>query len=110
MSNLLSYGILSAIFTAIIGFASYGVSMIMVHEDGPWDMFPRLRGLTKAGGEMDKLLACAICVSFWIGFFMTVSLLFVAPDYPPLFVILTWLGSTGVSGLLIRNWHPPFVG
>lgn len=56
---------------AIVGFAAWRVSSLLVHEDGPGDVFERLRQLVgvpsngEVSGLLPSLLSCVWCVSIW---------------------------------------------
>ena len=58
----------------VVGLATYRLASLLVHEDGPWAVFERIR--TRAGvpgpGEVAEatfwasLLSCTWCVSLWL--------------------------------------------
>lgn len=48
--------------TTIIGLAAWRLAWMLVKEDGPGDVFKRLRAQTTLGG----LLGCVHCLSFWL--------------------------------------------
>lgn len=59
-----------ALDVLIVGLAAWRVASLLVHEDGPWSVFDRIRG--RAGvyreGELSgpaKLLSCVWCTSVW---------------------------------------------
>ena len=54
----------------IVGLAAWRVSSLIVHEDGPWDVYERLRERLGANrdddrGTMQRALSCVWCVSVW---------------------------------------------
>lgn len=55
-------------------FATYRVSRMTSLEDGPWEVFTRLRGLVyrKAGDTwIERGVNCPLCLSVWIGILLT---------------------------------------
>lgn len=68
----------------ILSLAVYRLSMFMVYDDGPFDVFQRLREsigiLYYDNGEpiegeykgWAKLLSCLWCVSVWLGFLLAI--------------------------------------
>lgn len=67
----------------IFGLATWRVSSLIVDEDGPFDIFLRIRKLAgivhDENGKplmiperfFSKLLSCVWCASVWVGFFWT---------------------------------------
>ncbi len=56
-----------------IGMAVWRISSLLVHEDGPWDVFVRLRKLAGVSsgpdpveGFLTNLLSCVWCTSLWV--------------------------------------------
>jgi hypothetical protein len=45
--------------------AVWRVTHLLVHEDGPWDVFVHLRNAANAIG-LGRLAACFLCASVWI--------------------------------------------
>lgn len=76
-------------FVALLigGLATWRLSRMIVHENGPLDIFVRMRAKfaqnqQKSGGLFD-LVSCVSCTSVWIG---AVTALFVAGDVFELFM------------------------
>lgn len=61
--------------------ATWRLSHLLIKEDGPYDVFGRLRdavGITYdersrpvAGSELAKIFLCFWCMSIWVGLFIT---------------------------------------
>jgi len=80
----------------LLSLATWRITSLLVHEDGPWDIFLRLR--RRAGLENDieipagffpGVLSCIWCCSIWVGMGWT---------------LLFWLVPGGVEWLAL-----PFV-
>lgn len=66
----------------VLSLASTRISLLFVREDGPFDMFGRLRdyvgvqydAMGQPYGEtfFAKLLSCIYCTSVWVGVFFTI--------------------------------------
>jgi len=81
--------------------ATWRVSHLIAHEDGPFDVIVRLR--RRAGdGVLGRLMDCPYCLSLWIA--APVALL-LTRDLGPWCV--AWLAVSGGSSLLERLWRPP---
>lgn len=52
----------------IVTLAVYRVSRMITMEDGPFDVFARIRGKIDPGQKtwIGRGLGCVLCVSFWI--------------------------------------------
>jgi hypothetical protein len=80
--------------------ATWRVSHLIAHEDGPFDVIVRLRG--RAGnGVLGRLMDCPYCLSFWIAAPLALIL---AGDLPAWCV--AWLAVSGGSSLLERLSRP----
>ena len=76
--------------------ATWRISHLFVHEDGPADMVVRIRarlGTSILGGLMD----CFYCMSMWVAIPMTLVL-----NRPVAESILVWLAMSGAACLLER--------
>lgn len=61
----------------ILGLATYRLSILLIHDDGPWAIIARFRDLIGVGydeysqplprNELAKLFTCIYCLSFWVG-------------------------------------------
>lgn len=85
---------------AIIGLAAWRVAWMLVKEDGPRDVFKRLRARTKMGGWFGKLtislLKCVHCLSFWLA----IVFYLVYPYVPNVVQIVAVAGVASV----IQHW------
>jgi len=57
--------------------ATYRVAHMVALEDGPWDVFTRLRTwamLRTPGGTLERGLSCPLCISFWLAFVAAIPL------------------------------------
>lgn len=72
----------------VLGLATWRLTSLLVKEDGPWDLFARLR--SSAGVKFDahsepyaetffgSLLMCVWCTSVWVGGFLALAFLLAA--------------------------------
>lgn len=53
----------------VCGLGGMRLASLLVREDGPWDVFDRIRGrFQRPGGELrgiGKMLTCTACTSIW---------------------------------------------
>lgn len=52
-------------------FATYRIARMVAHEEGPFEVFTRLRTLVVNKWPdtwLERGIFCALCVSFWAGF------------------------------------------
>ena len=79
-------------------FGTYGVSQIITHYDGPFDIFYKLR-------SKFKVFRCYVCTSVWIGMIATIALLH---SYLFVDVIIFWaigvIGGAFVIHELFNRW------
>lgn len=76
---------MSILAFTIIALACWRLTSLLVKEDGPWDMFARLRHLLGvrydaesrpyAERMLGKMALCPWCASVWIGGLMTVCMI-----------------------------------
>ena len=76
--------------------ATWRVSFLLTQEDGPWDVFTRLRHAT-AGSMAGRALECLYCTSMWVAI---PAALFVTPVSAR--TVVTWLAISGGACLLHR--------
>lgn len=81
--------------------ATWRVSHLLAHEDGPWDAVVRLR-VALGNGPWGRLLDCFYCLSLWVA-----APLALAVARGPLEWLLAWLGLSGAACLLERASAPP---
>lgn len=81
---------------ALMALAIYRVAVMLATEDGPFDIFSRLRWAVGQKSWVGRGLHCALCLSFWFGFIGAAFLPFAAwADY-----IATALALSAITVLL----------
>jgi hypothetical protein len=88
--------------SVLVGLAAWRIAVLLVNEDGPWDLAERLRdlaGVNKPGPMrgISKLLTCVWCTSFWTALIMAAIFLWVWA--PPVELV----SVAGVALLLERS-------
>lgn len=81
--------------------AVWRLTHLLAHEDGPWDVFRRLRGAT-AGIPGGRLLSCFYCLSLWLAL---PAGWFVGGTWAER--IAAWLAASGAAILLERVTASP---
>lgn len=51
----------------IMALAGWRLVSLLIHEDGPFDIFKRFRSLIPKEGFFNKLFSCVDCLSVWVG-------------------------------------------
>lgn len=83
--------------------ATWRITHLLAEEDGPGDLFVRLR--TKLGNRLlGRMLDCFQCLSLWVAFPLA---LFVTTR--PLDFLFTWIAVSGAACLLERLGQEPVV-
>ena len=82
-------------------FATWRLSTLLAHDDGPWDAIARLRAAL-GDGTWGRLLDCFHCVSLWVA-----APLAWAVGRDPLEQWLAWLALSGAACLIERWARPP---
>lgn len=83
--------------------ATWRVTHLLTNEDGPADIFVRLRAHV-GNGILSKLMDCFQCLSLWVAAPMA---LFVT--HRPLEFLLSWLALSGAACLVERIGQPPIL-
>lgn len=82
--------------------ATYRLAWMAVQEDGPFDIFGRVRAIVYRNpdrqGWVQRGFACTLCVSFWLSWL--VALLLPLQNWKT--YVLSALGSAGVVLLIQR--------
>lgn len=81
---------------ALAVLATWRVSHLLAHEDGPWDAVLRLR-VRMGDGQWGRLLDCFHCVSLWVAAPLALTVARSPPEW-----LLAWLGLSGAACLLER--------
>ena len=89
-------------FLFIIGCLSvFRVSELFVIDNGPWEVFKKLRNLFPEGSSMDNLLECFFCQSgYWSIVIVFLTHLVLCFTWP--IAILWWLGIWGGAVVVYR--------
>lgn len=75
---------------------------MMVHEDGPFEVFSKLQDKThEQRNWIERGLHCPLCISFW---FSLIAALFFLPAPFPEF-LLTWFGIAGGAVVFYQRVH-----
>ena len=88
----------------LIGLAAYRVATDLAWEDGPADLYSRIRGAAYqrwGDGWQARGWTCPICLSFWAAIVLGAVWLF-AP------VVVAVLAAAGVAALLARVGRAPW--
>jgi hypothetical protein len=78
--------------------AVYRLTRMLTDEEGPFEVFTKLRGLAKPDTWIGRGLECILCMSVWVA--LPVALWI---DWS-LNWWLTWLALSGVT-VVIRKWE-----
>ncbi len=92
----------------LISFAIYRFSRMLAIEEGPFEIFLRLRLLVdpqqKQSNWFTRGIACPICLGFWVSFIVTLAIrVFYQTDLRLDFLILLWFGLSGLSTYLYMS-------
>ncbi len=76
--------------------ATYGISYAITSLEGPFSVFARLRGATtQQRNWIERGLHCVICVSFWLGAPVALTI-----HGPTAWAVVNWLGYLGLSCII----------
>lgn len=79
---------------AVVVLANWRISHMLAAEDGPWEVFARLRNRL-GSSAMGRLMDCFGCVSIWTAAPLCIFLSRALPD-----VFFCWLAVSGAAFLL----------
>lgn len=79
--------------------ATWRLASLIVYEDGPFEVFTRLRSIS----VLEGMTSCLWCTSIWTGLLVTV-LLFVAE--PVIWPFALSGAAIGVGHVLSQSQHP----
>lgn len=92
----------------VAALATYRIAMLITWDNGPWDIFERLREAAGAyeydqdkrpASLVGKLVTCPYCVGVWAGAFCALLLV---TFHPVAYLFLLALGLAGVQCALTR--------
>lgn len=77
--------------------ATYRLSRMITDEEGPFEVFTKVRGLASPETWIGRGLACIVCMSFWVALPIAcyIDWSWTTP--------LTWLALSAVT-VLLREW------
>lgn len=80
--------------------AAFRITVLIVRDNGPWDVFARLRKVAR----FSKLLSCVYCVSVWVGFLIEVSLYYAGVKNHPVVAVCIVFALSAVAIILDRTF------
>lgn len=86
---------------ALAALATWRVTHLLAHEDGPWNAVTRLRAWLGAGG-LGRLMDCFYCLSVWVAAPFAAYVAHCWMDG-----VMAWLALSGAACLLERATAPP---
>jgi hypothetical protein len=91
-----------AVRFALSALAVYRVAFLIAREDGPWDVFRRLRS-SAAKSAAGRLVACVNCLSVWIALPLAA---FVGSSW--IEQLVAWWALSGAAVVIDRATRDPF--
>lgn len=92
----------------LAGLTVYRVGRMIATEDGPADVFAKLRWRAGQQTSFGRGLHCPYCVSFWAGLFTAIWLIPLYPSFGGLNGIVIW-GFTGLAlagfAAMLLSWE-----
>lgn len=76
----------------LLTLAVYRVSHMLAYEDGPFDVFARMRGAVGQASWIGRGLHCVLCLSFWLSLVVFFLL------YPVVGVVMGVVAWQAVAG------------
>lgn len=73
--------------------AIYRVARMLAYEEGPWELFTRLRNRFVVDNWIGRGIRCPLCLGFWLALIAAVGL-----EATPLLV--WWLGMAGAQAII----------
>lgn len=83
--------------------ATYYLALSVTKQDGPWELFGKLRNLWTDNDWKGRGVRCHVCVSLYTALLVTIGLVALGladPWQSP----LVWLGLAGASVLIDKYW------
>ncbi len=91
----------SLVWFCVAALAVWRVTHLLAAEDGPWQVFARLRAAAR-DGFWGEVLACFYCLSLW----MAAPFVFALDVDTVVQGVLAWLALSGAACLLERLGQP----
>jgi len=82
-------------------FATYRVARMLAQEDGPFDVFARVRGRVNQRTWVGRGIACVWCLSFWVALVVACGLAWQG-HLAWRDVWLVWLAIAGASAAIYQ--------
>lgn len=83
----------------VIALAVWRYSYMLIHEDGPLDIFDRLRRLANRVDAISALFACIYCMSIWIA----AALLLLRAVSLTVFEIIVYIGALSAIAIAVQH-------
>jgi hypothetical protein len=89
-------------YFVLLALAVFRVSIMIALEDGPADVFTKLREKAGQKNWIGRGLNCPLCISFWAG--LTASLVFTSGlmEWPFVFWIVAGFALSGITVIAYR--------
>lgn len=75
--------------------AVYRMANMIANEDGPFDMFSRIRERVGQKNWIGRGLHCQMCISFWLALIPAI--------FMPHFIMLDWLAIAGMVTIIVKR-------
>ena len=96
--------VFSAVFRFVLAaLASWRIAFLVAREQGPWQVFARVRS-TAGEGSFGQLLRCVKCVNVWV----SIPFAFFVGGETWIELVVVWLALGGVGALIDESTRPPF--
>ena len=83
--------------------ATYYIALSVTKQDGPWEVFGRLRAHWSANDWKGRGIRCHVCVSLYSAA-LVAGLLLLLGWCEPTAAPVVWLGLAGASVLIDKYW------
>lgn len=83
--------------------ATYRIAHMVAQEDGPFDVFSRIRSIPNPESWIARGLNCVLCISFWVSLLAALLLAHQDPTMQRSETLLTWLGIAGAV-MVLHLW------
>jgi hypothetical protein len=83
-------------------FGVYRVALMLATEEGPFEVFQKLRNLYVENNWVGRGIRCPACISFWAGLVMALVLSYLG-QYTLVQMGICWLGFSGIAVYLAQR-------
>lgn len=90
-----------SLILAVLG--TYRIAHMVAQEDGPADVFARIRAIPNPESWIARGLSCVLCISFWVSLLAALLLAHQDPTMQRSETLLTWLGIAGAV-MVLHLW------